>query len=423
MFAPNTPNLRRNSICLLLVLMLPYVLLAEEIPVQPATMLLAGGTPIKLRLNQTISSANAHPGDPLEFVVATDVVEKGYIVVPAGSAASGEVAGIKHRRFGGMGGQVILKLNYVQLPDGERIGLHARQAVKGCTHTARMVVGMVGAAIFFWPVMPVFLLDRGEDSTVLKGTEVVGHLDGDARVLSAALPQVDRSPSQLNEAMASVPPRVLNREGREGDMVNLIFVAQPDDLQAAFERSGWIKVDKWRPVMAWHLLEHRTHDGQLPMARFYMFGRVQDYAYALPDPNAVMSRRHHLRIWKTDYQVNGTPVWAAAATHDIAIELGKHGRLINHRIDPDVDAERDFVGESLNTTQSVGHQQYLHGERPVYEAQTAAGEDYYSDSRILMLDVHQTMRSQAAAISSPSPILLGWATPTIASTIAGAAAF
>jgi hypothetical protein len=31
-----------------------------------------------------------------------------------------------------------------------------------------------------------------------------------------------------------LPPEVLNREGREGDMPNLILLAKQDDLQGAF---------------------------------------------------------------------------------------------------------------------------------------------------------------------------------------------
>ena len=172
-------------------------------------------------------------------------------------------------------------------------------------------------------------------------------------------------------------------------MLNLVFVAQPEDLQAAFARAGWVETDKWTPIFVWHLLRHRTNDAALPMARFYLFGRVQDYSYALPDPSAVVSRRHHLRIWKTGSTLNGTPVWAGAATHDVAIVIAKHGRLINHRIDPAVDAERDFVGSDLTDSSSVSRQEYLYGPDPVFQAQTASGESYHSDSRILLLDLHK----------------------------------
>src|SRR6204780_960473 len=140
-------------------------------------------------------------------------------------------------------------------------------------------------------------------------------------------------------------------------MVNLIFVAQEKQLQDAFRRAGWVQTDKWNPLFVWHLMQHGTSDAQVPMARFYLFGRVQDYSYALPDPEAIVSRRHHLRIWKTNYTENGTPIWVGSATHDVAIEIAKNGRLINHRIDPQVDAERDFIGGDLTQTASVSSQE------------------------------------------------------------------
>jgi hypothetical protein len=268
-----------------------------------------------------------------------------------------------------------------------------------------MAAGMLGAGLFFWPAAPAFLLAHGRDSTVLRGTEMTGLINGDARVQAANLPRAGSHPAPLNDFMTFVPPRVLNGEGREGDMVNLLFVARDDALQEAFQRGGWIKVDKWKPVMAWHLLWQRAHDAKLPMARFYLFGRVQTYSYALPDPAAVVTRRHHLRIWRTAYKIDGKTVWAGAATHDIAIEIGKHGHLISHRIDPNVDLERDFIGKNLATTRLVSDEEYVRSVNPVFAAQTAAGEAYYSDSRILLLHVHQTPRSLADGPGKASAFL------------------
>ena len=193
--------------------------------------------------------------------------------------------------------------------------------------------------------------------------------------------------------------------------LNLVFVGQKEELQKAFERAGWVKTDKWKPVFVWHLLCRRTNDAQLPMARFYLFGRVQDYSYALPDPHAIMSSRHHLRIWKTQYTIDGTPIWAGAATHDVAIEIAKRGRLINHRIDPAVDAERDFVGTDLANASSVSRQEYLHSTDPVFQAQTASGESYHSDSRILLLDLHPTAPTLAGVPARPSAVVRATAVP------------
>jgi hypothetical protein len=129
---------------------------------------------------------------------------------------------------------------------------------------------------------------------------------------------------------------------------------------------------------------------------------VQDYSYALPDPDAIVSRRHHLRIWKTDYTVDGSPIWAGAATHDVAIEIAKRGRIINHRIDPAVDTERDFIGANLTDTSSVSRQEYLHGVAPVFQAQTSSGENYHSDSRILLLDIHSIIPASTSVATQSS---------------------
>src|SRR6185312_1378838 len=176
-----------------------------------------------------------------------------------------------------------------------------------------------------------------------------------------------------------LPPRVINGDGREGDMLNLVFVAQAEDLQQTFARAGWVKTDDWKPIFIWHLMRHRNHDAKLPMARLYLFGRVQDYSYALPDPHAIVTRRHHLRIWKTDYTMDGTPIWVGAASHDVAIVFAKGGHIVNHRIDPNVDAERDFVGSNLAGSLSISRRAYLQSMRPVLEAQTSSGDSYHSD--------------------------------------------
>jgi hypothetical protein len=363
----------------------------------PARLIIPSGTPIKLQLAENVSSAHARPGDQLDFVVVRDVNVGGFDVIPAGTRASGAVTGVKGKRFLGMGGRVALKLDSVALAGGERIRLLGRMAVKGRSRTKLMAAAMLVTGLIFLPAAPIFLLTRGHDSTVLKSTEIMAHIDGASTVSSAGLqPSVERS-SELEEMMDYLPPRVINVDGREGDMLNLVFVAQPKDLEQMFARAGWIKTDDWKPIFVWHLLQHRTKDAQLPMARLYLFGRVQDYSYALPDPQAIVTRRHHLRIWKTDYTINGTPIWAAAASHDVAIVIGKQGHLINHRIDPEVDTERDFVGTNLTDTLSVSRQEYLHSNNPIFQAQTSSGDSYHSDSRLLLLDLHPVTSSKAGA--------------------------
>ena len=397
---------------LLTILILPSIS-AQDKSAIPSRLTIPDGTPIKLQLAENVSSAHAHVGDRLDFVVVRDVNIDGFTVIPAGSKAQGSVTGVKSKRFLGIGGKVNLKLDSVELANGDQIELRARMEVKGSSRTKLMAAAMVATSLIFLPATPIFLLTRGHDSTVVKSTEITAQIDCPTSIVAEGLLPSQDGPSQLSEMMDYLPPRVFSGEGRQGDMLNLIFVGQQQDLQRAFERAGWVKTDKWKPVFVWHLLQRRTNDTQLPMARFYLFGRVQDYSYALPDPQAIMSRRHHLRIWKTDYTMDGMPIWAAAATHDVAIEIAKRGRLINHRIDPAVDAERDFVGTDLTNTLSVSRQEYLHSSDPVFQAQTASGESYHSDSRILLLDLHQNTSVTASVPGRPATVVRATATPNI----------
>jgi LssY C-terminus len=396
---------------ILVTILLAPCAAAQETSAIPARLIIPDQTPVKLQLSETVSSAHARPGDRLDFIVARDVNIEGFTVIPAGTVASGSVTGVKGKRLLGIGGDVALKLDSVELANGDRVGLHARVNVKGRSRTKLMAAGMIATGLVFLPATPVLLLTHGHDSTVLKSTEITAHIDGATSVLSAGLKPAQERSSELDTMMDYLPPRVFNAEGREGDMLNLVLVGQKEDLQNAFARAGWVKTDKWNPIFVWHLLLHGTHDARIPMARFYLFGRVQDYSYALPEPGAVVSRRHHLRIWKTDHTIDGTPIWVGSATHDIAIEVAKRGRLINHRIDPAVDAERDFVGIDLTNASSISRQEYLHSADPVFQAQTASGQTYHSDSRILLLDLHPVTSTNAGMIGQPSVLLRATSLP------------
>jgi hypothetical protein len=380
-----------------LLLLLPQGLFAQGPPTRPAKLVIESGTSVRLQLARTISSAHAHKGDRLDFVVVKDVEVGGFTVIRAGAQAEGPVIRVRGKRPLGVGGNIILKLDSVELTTGERVGLVASKEFKGRAHTIRMAVAMAVTAAFYPPAAPVFLLTRGRDSTVLKGTEVTAYTKKDASVEAEDLPFAKQSASELAEMIRFLPPRVLNGEGREGDMLNLIFLAREDDLQGAFARAGWLKVEKSTPQIIWHLLWQRKRYTKLPMDKLYVFGRPQDYSYSLPDPDSIVARRHHLRIWKTDRDIDGIPLWVGAATHDVAIEFVKHKFRLFHKIDPNVDQEREFVAGNLAETWQLTREQYLRCAEPVFKAQTATGQEYYSDSRMLFLELNQGAILKAGA--------------------------
>jgi hypothetical protein len=382
---------------LILFFALSFTFPARTLPANPPEAIVAAGTPIKLRLTQTITSTHAHRGDRLNFEVVKDVTVDGFTVIRAGAMARGTVAKVDGVRLLGIGGKVVIQLDSVELASGDTVSLQGRREFKGGSHTKLMAEGMVLAGLIYLPAAPALLLTHGHECTVLKGSEVSASIEGDLRVPSAKLARASESGSTLSEIISLLPPRALDGQGREGDMMNLLFVAKEDDFRRAFASAGWVEVDKMKPTLFWHLLWQRKHYARLPMDNFYAFGRRQDMSYSLPDPTCVLTRRHHLRIWKTDYEENGVPVWVGAATHDVALEFQKRRLWMTHRIDPNVDAEREFIADDLRKTELVTREEYLHSAIPIYQARTTTGEPFHSDSRVLVLELSQ----------APAPTLAG----------------
>ena len=363
-------------------------LIGQGLPTGSPALLMKSGTPVHLELEETISSAHAHRSDRLEFSVVKDVNVDGFTVIRTGALAKGTVIGVKGKRPLGIGGDVTIRLDSVMLTDGQSMGLDSCKEYKGKSRTIRMGVVMAIAGAIYWPSAPVFLMSRGRDSTVLKGAELTAFTSKDSSLQLADLPVARVDASELSETIKLLPPQALDGEGRQGDMINMMFLAKEDDLKLAFARAGWIKPDKSIPHIVWRLISQRTHYTKLPMTSLYVYGRVQDYSFVMPDPNSIVSQRHHLRIWKTGGEVDGVPLWAGAATHDVSIKFVKHTFHIFHRIDPNVDAERDFIAANLSHTQQFTREEYMACAKPVYNAENATGERYYSDSRMLVLELN-----------------------------------
>jgi hypothetical protein len=121
------------------------------------------------------------------------------------------------------------------------------------------------------------------------------------------------------------------------------------------------------------------------MSQLYLFGRPQDYGWAHAEPIKVAAARHHLRVWKAPSPVGAITLWVGAATHDIEFDRDRRNNGITHKIDPDIDLERDFVEKTLTSTGLVTSFTYATPADPLREATTATGGSFHSDGRILVL--------------------------------------
>ena len=195
-------------------------------------------------------------------------------------------------------------------------------------------------------------------------------------------------PTVTLEMMDSIPRRIGDAQGNAGDNTNFVVVGPEQKVLQTFTAAGWVKVDREKKDAILHsVLSTFTKQAyvELPMSELMLFGRVQDYGLAHAEPISVVAQRHHLRLWKAPFQVEGQELWVGAATHDIGFDKDNRNNGITHKIDPNVDDERDYVSRSLDETGLVAKLSYIMPSMPSKEAKTATGATFHSDGRMLLV--------------------------------------
>jgi hypothetical protein len=143
---------------------------------------LEDGTPVKMRINRTVSSADAHVGDTIDFEILEDISVNGTLVIPKGGLAFATVTEAQSKRRMGRGGKLDINIDYVKLASSEHAALRAIKDLKGGGHTGAMVGGMVATSLVFFPAAPFFLFMHGKDISIPKGTEVTAYVNGDMKL-------------------------------------------------------------------------------------------------------------------------------------------------------------------------------------------------------------------------------------------------
>lgn len=195
-------------------------------------------------------------------------------------------------------------------------------------------------------------------------------------------------PPFAQTSLDSIPRRVSDPNGAPGDRVNFILIGSQEQVQGALKAAGWVVVDRTnQEAVLSGLLASLSKQSYvtLPMSQLNLFGRGQDFGYAQADPLRVVASRHHFRIWKAPFDLQGQTVWAGAGMHDIGFDRDQRNNGITHKIDPDSDSERDYIRDSLVQTGLVLKTDYMTPTDPVLKAKTATGSEFTSDGRTLLV--------------------------------------
>ncbi len=210
----------------------------------------------------------------------------------------------------------------------------------------------------------------------------------DANIAVRAVRYLKSMPGMDNSLFSKIPRRVTDKAGNSGDMVNFLIIGSQAAMEKVFTTAGWVKVDlDVKDTVLNGLIASMSKESYLtmPMSPLYLFGRTQDYGWAHAEPIQVVASRNHLRIWKAPFAVNGENVWVGAATHDIGFARDERNHGLTHKINPNVDLEKDYVEKTLCGTGLVTEISHFLPDNPVQTARTATGGNFHSNGEVLVL--------------------------------------
>lgn len=388
---------------------------AETLPV---------GTPLEIRLQQTISSYSTHKGTKVTGILISPVAANGRILVPLGTTIEGSVVEI---RSVGLGfahetAQIDLRFTRLVLSSGQSISIECRitevenaresinkqgriQGIRSTSALSSRTSGVVGTLALGDPIAAIFT--TAGTASVLRFSEPEITLPAGAELLAKltapldlpvekikTIPPIATSAADklsLGAMVHQLPFRTVTQGRKQvpSDLTNLAFIGSVGSLQRAFAAAGWVIVDELTAETAYStvraIAENQGYH-RAPMSTLLLGDKPPEFAYA--KTLNTFSKRHHLRIWNTSRIWDGEPVWTSSSTHDIGIGFSKKNKTFIHLIDSNIDNERAKVVNDLVYTGCVSGAQMVARPWLPAHAQNGTGEDLITDGRIAVLQLN-----------------------------------
>lgn len=130
------------------------------------------GLPVPLALAESISSETLKEGQTVKFFVSSEVYNsEGELVIPQNATAYGTVKSVKKRGGFARGGRFTLSIDYLTLPNGEKVELESDNlSAKGKSGSA-VSTAMKVCYWMFWTII-IDACIKGENATLDAGTAI-----------------------------------------------------------------------------------------------------------------------------------------------------------------------------------------------------------------------------------------------------------
>jgi LssY C-terminus len=380
---------------------------------------LSSGASVEARLLSPVSSYSSKAGDAIEAVLVRPICFEEDSAVPAGATLRGVLRRV-HRVGLGLAHETArleLDFNQLRLPDGETYTVEARLTgvenarervdQRGAIHGIRAtdtlssrVASRLEFAVRAHPaaIVPSLALEtllfRFPDPEIRYGPGAeLRFLVRFPAGFGATLPCAESESlladeSEVQNLLAGLPDwSYSKRQPQPMDLVNLLFLGSLQDLQNAFAIAGWAGSDENSLTSGFHAIQAIAEDREYaaaPMRTLLLEGAPPDLR--LQRTLNTFDKRDHLRIWKRVGEWHGAPIWAGAATRDVAATFSMRRPFgFTHRIEHNVDLERDAVVTDLKFTGCVQSAAYAARPPAPAPAETASRRGITSDGRVAIV--------------------------------------
>jgi hypothetical protein len=179
--------------------------------------------------------------------------------------------------------------------------------------------------------------------------------------------------------------RATTGDGLLADPVNLAIYGTRSQLTASMIKAGWTPATKLSLDSSLKMIYSALRGSSYPdapVSSLFLFRKRQDLAFE-KDIDGTPRKRHHVRLWKTPaswwlpggYQVD----WLGAATFDEHVGLSLFTGQITHKVDANVDKERDFLLQTLRTAGVTRNINIVKHFTTSYHGRNGGGDKIHTD--------------------------------------------
>ncbi len=187
--------------------------------------------------------------------------------------------------------------------------------------------------------------------------------------------------------------RTRTSDGLLGDPVNLAFMGTRKQIEVIMGTAGWTKADPVTAQSSWRIITstlRRKSYPEAPVSPLFLFGRQQELAYQ-QEVDGNPKQRHHIRFWPCPegwLLPGGRKVeWLAAATYDTAVGLSFFTLQVTHRIDANIDIERDHVIATLRDANPSIAVDVLENFSSGYHSRNGGGDSIHTDGDMPVVEL------------------------------------